>query len=37
MHLLLALIDSPGAADTLGLGGIDLAAVRDDARDQLDA
>lgn len=36
MHLLLALI-SPGAADTLGLGGIDLAAVRDDARGQLDA
>lgn len=37
MHLLLALIDSPGAADTLGLSGIDLPAVREDTRSQLDA
>jgi hypothetical protein len=37
MHLLLALIDSPGAADTLGLSDIDLPAVRDDARSKLDA
>lgn len=37
MHLLLALIDSPGAADTLGLSDIDLSAVRDDASSKLDA
>lgn len=36
MHLLLALIDSPGAAETLGLRDIDLPAVRDDARSHLD-
>ncbi len=37
IHVLLALIDSPGASDTLGLSTISLAAIHDDARSQLDA
>lgn len=37
MHLLLALIDGPDAADVLGLSGTDLAPVRDDVRAALDA
>lgn len=37
IHVLLALIDSPGASDTPSLTTISLAAIHDDARSQLDA
>jgi len=36
MHLLLALVDSPDAADVLGLDATDVASVRDDVRNELD-
>ncbi len=37
MHLLLALLDSPDAADILGLSDSDLVSVRDATRIELDA
>lgn len=35
IHLLLALVDTPDAADLPGLGNTDITAVRDDVRSQL--